>query len=97
LPDLEIESWYGQVSYRLSGFSDSEIIHRLEPVVRYGEFSISGHPELEEENAQNRLNAGLNYWLAPTIVAKAGLEWRDYTVPGVPDETLIQFQLGYGF
>ena len=97
LPDLEMEAWYGQVSYRLSGVSDSEIIHRLEPVVRYGEFSISGHPELEDENAQNRLNAGLNYWLAPTIVAKAGLEWRDYTVPGVPDETLIQFQLGYGF
>ena len=40
---------------------------------------------------------GLNYWLAPTIVARAGFEWRDYTVPGVRNETLIQFQLGYGF
>ncbi|WP_272990267.1 MULTISPECIES: hypothetical protein [Hyphomonas] len=97
LPDLRMEAWYGQLSYRLSGFSDSEVIHKLEPVVRYGEFSIRGHPELEEENAQKRLNAGLNYWLAPTIVARAGFEWRDYTVPGVRNETLIQFQLGYGF
>ena len=55
------------------------------------------HEDDDVRDAQNRLNAGLNYWLAPTIVAKAGLEWRDYTAPGVPDETLIQFQLGYGF
>ena len=97
LPRLKMEAWYGQLSYRLSDVTDSDMIHRLEPVIRYGEFDISGHPVLAEENAQNRLNIGLNYWLAPTIVTKAGLEWRDYKVPGVPSETRVQFQLGYGF
>ncbi|PHR62822.1 MAG: hypothetical protein COA47_01830 [Robiginitomaculum sp.] len=97
LPELGMEAWYGQVSYRLSKIGDSDFIHKLEPVIRYGEFRISGQNELEEENAQNRLNIGLNYWLSPTIVTKAGLEWRDFTVAGVDSETLYQFQMAYGF
>ena len=97
LPRLGMKAWYGQVSYRLSGLGDSSFIHNLEPVLRYGEFSISGQDELEEENAQNRYNVGLNYWLAPTVVTKAGVEWRDFKVPGIDSETLYQFQIAYGF
>ncbi len=97
LPRLGMKAWYGQVAYRLSGVGDSSFIHNLEPVLRYGEFRISGHDELEEENAQDRFNIGLNYWLAPTVVTKTGVEWRDFKVPGVDSETLYQFQIAYGF
>jgi hypothetical protein len=97
LPRLGMKSWYSQISYRLSGVGESNFIHNLEPVIRYGEFRISGHDELEAENAQDRFNVGLNYWLAPTIVTKFGLEWRDYKVAGVDSETRYQFQIGYGF
>ncbi len=97
LPRLGMEAWYGQVSYRLSNVGDSDFLHNLEPVIRYGQFRISGHDELEEENAQDRFNVGLNYWLAPTIVAKAGLEWRNFKVLGVDSEQLYQFQIAYGF
>jgi uncharacterized protein (UPF0335 family) len=97
LPKLSMESWYGQLSYRMSGVGDSNFVHNLEPVIRYGEYRLSGQDELEAENAQDRLNVGLNYWLAPTIVTKFGVEWRDYKVAGEQNETLYQFQIGYGF
>ncbi len=97
LPRLGMKAWYGQVSYRMSNVGRSDFIHNLEPVVRYGQFRITGHDVLREENAQDRFNVGLNYWLAPTIVTKAGLEWRDFKVAGVPSETLYQFQIAYGF
>ncbi len=97
LPRFGMKSWYGQLSYRLSSVGQSDFIHNLEPVIRYGQFRISGHDELEEENAQNRFNIGLNYWLAPTVVTKAGVEWRNFTFPGVSNETLYQLQIAYGF
>ena len=97
LPRLGMKAWYSQLSYRLSGVGNSAFIHSLEPVLRYGEFRISGQDELEAENAQNRFNVGLNYWLAPTVVVKNAIEWRDFTFPGVSNETLYQFQIAYGF
>jgi hypothetical protein len=97
VPVLDMEAWYGQLSYRLANVGDSDFIHRLEPVIRYGQFRVNGQDELAEENAQNRLNLGLNYWLSPSIVTKAGLEWRDFVVAGVDSETLYKFQVSYGF
>ena len=97
LPEMKMTSWYGQVSYRLANVGDSAWIHNLEPVIRYGQFRISGNDILEQENEQNRLNLGLNYWLAPTIVTRAGLEWRDFKLPGTMNETLYKFQIAYGF
>jgi len=97
VPTLDMEAWYGQVSYRLSNIDGSDFIKRLEPVIRYGQFRVRGQNELAIENAQNRFNIGLNYWLAPSIVTKVGLEWRDFTEAGVDSETLYQFQVSYGF
>ncbi|PCI53100.1 MAG: hypothetical protein COB36_13435 [Alphaproteobacteria bacterium] len=97
VPTLDMEAWYGQISYRLSNVGGSDFIKRLEPVIRYGQFRINGQDELAEENAQNRFNIGLNYWLSPTIVTKAGLEWRNSIVAGVDSETRYQFQVSYGF
>jgi len=97
VPTLDMEAWYGQVSYRLSNIDGSDFIKRLEPVIRYGQFRVRGQNELAMENAQNRFNIGLNYWLSPSIVTKVGLEWRDFTEAGVDSETRYQFQVSYGF
>ncbi len=97
LPQLGMEAWYGQISYRLSSISSSTALQKLEPVIRYGEFRITGQDELSAESSQNRFNLGMNYWVAPTIVTKFGLEWRDYQDLGVEDDTRYQFQISYGF
>ncbi len=97
LPTLNLEAWYAQLAYRLSGVSSHPVLKNIEPVVRYGEYTITGSDELRDENAENRLNLGLNYWLAPSIVAKGGVEWRDFKAAGKKSETLYQFQFAYGF
>ena len=65
-------------------------------MVRYGKFNISGNHHLEEENAQTRLNIGLNYWIAPSLVARIGYEQRKFLVEGIK-EKLILLQAAYGF
>ncbi len=94
---LELEAWYAQVAYRLSGVTEHPVLRNMEPVVRYGEYDITGSAELRDENAEKRINVGLNYWLAPSIVVKGGLEWRDFAAPGMGTEMLYQFQVAYGF
>lgn len=100
LPELELEAWYGQIAYSLSGLTDHKIISRFEPVVRYGEFRITGLEELAEEAAEERLDIGLNYWIAPSIVARGVAQLRDFTArhDDEPDsETRFLLQLAYGF
>ncbi|VAV98660.1 hypothetical protein MNBD_ALPHA06-282, partial [hydrothermal vent metagenome] len=58
---------------------------------------VNGQDELAAENAQNRLNLGVNYWITSTMVTKIGLEFRDFTTAGVDNETQYKFQVGYGF
>jgi len=99
LPEMEMEAWYAQIAYRLSGITDNKILQRFEPVVRYGEFRITGLDELAEEAAEERFNVGLNYWIAPSIVARGVVEWRDFTdrPVGETSETRYILQLAYGF
>lgn len=100
LSELELEAWYGQIAYSLSGLTDHKIISRFEPVVRYGEFRITGLEELAEEAAEERLDIGLNYWIAPSIVARGVAQLRDFTArhDDEPDsETRFLLQLAYGF
>lgn len=97
LPQLNMEAWYAQIAYRLSGLTDSPVLQNFEPVFRYGEFNIDGNEELEEENAEKRFNIGLNYWLAPSIVARGGIEWRNFQVPDKETETRFHLQFAYGF
>ena len=97
LPTLDMEAWYAQLAYRLSGVTDHPVLRKLEPVVRFGQYNIVGSNTLRMENAQDRYNIGLNFWLAPSIVAKGGVEWRDFKVSGIDTETLYQFQFAYGF
>ena len=100
LPELELEAWYAQIAYRLSEITDHEILQKFEPAIRYGEFKISGLDELAEEAAEKRLDVGLNYWIAPSIVARGVGQWRDFTDRHAGDpseETRFLLQLAYGF
>jgi len=95
-PTLTMKTWYLQLAYRLSEIATSPFLQRFEPVIRYGKFNISGHDELFEENAQKRLNFGLNYWIAPSVVARIGYERRKFLDDG-RIEKVFTLQGAYGF
>ncbi len=91
-----LKAWYAQAAYRLSQFSDNRHMGRLEPVVRYGQFRAEGNHELEEM-AQNNFYLGLNYWMAPSFVLRAGYEVKDFQDPDAANEKLFQLEASYGF
>jgi hypothetical protein len=94
--DSSWRAWYLQGSYRLSGFTDNVILGRFEPTVRYGEFILGGDIELAELS-EKRFDVGLSYWIAPSIVGKIGIGWRNFVDVNRADETLVKLQLSYGF
>lgn len=96
LEPVNWETWYAQVAYRLSGISDNPIVSKFEPVLRYGEFKVRVD-DILTSSSEKRWNVGLNYWAAPTIVIKAGVERRNFIVAGRTDETRYQLQFAYGF
>lgn len=96
LPKLTQKAWYAQIAYRLSELSDSPFIHRLEPAFRFGKVTAEGNHHLEE-HAHKRTNLGLNYWIAPSAVAKFSVEWRKFFDEETLDEFLVQLQVAYGF
>lgn len=98
-PTLKSTAWYVQVAYRLSGTAEFPAMANLEPTLRYGEFDIVGNDDLAM-HAQRRWDVGVNYWFAPSLVAKTVLQRREFTtrIPGdVTEETRLLFQVGYGF
>ena len=96
LEKLSMEAWYAQIAYRLPQLGNASFTEKLEPVFRYGEFRVEGSHHLEEQ-AHKRYNIGLNYWLAPSAVARVGLEIRRFFEEEVQNETLVQLQVAYGF
>lgn len=90
------EAWYAQAAYRLFGLSDNPILGKIEPVIRYGEFRVKIIDAFQLAS-EKRLNFGVNYWLAPTIVVKAGIERRNYFLASQADETRYKLQFAYGF
>jgi hypothetical protein len=87
-------AWYVQAAYRLAGLTDDPILRNFEPVVRFSQFSISGVNEFEE-NAENRWTIGLDYWIAPSIVAKLAYEHRDFLHQDNQDVARLQFAFGF--
>ncbi len=81
------KAWYGQVAYRVPG-------SRLEPVIRVGDLDIEGHFAGEGED---RIDVGLNYWIAPSAVVRIAVQDREFDEVGAEDEQLIQVQFAYGF
>jgi len=94
---LSWEAWYAQIAYRMSGISDSSFFQKLEPVVRYGRFTVEGDHDLEDELNEKRFNIGLNYWVSPSVVVKSAIEFRNYMASEREDDTRLQLQLSYGF
>lgn len=95
-PATDWQAWYVQAAYRLSGITDNRILGRFEPAVRYGQYKIKGNHELAEDS-EKRFNIGLNYWIAPSVVAKIGVEWRNFNDEDRKDDTTYMLQLAYGF
>ncbi len=95
-PNAKWRAWYVQAAYRLSGITSHPVLRNLEPVVRYGELKITGNDEFAESN-EKRFNVGLNYWFAPSAVARAMVEIRDFQDHDRKDENRFQMQIAYGF
>ncbi len=94
---LTWEAWYAQAAYRMSGVTDSDFVDKLEPVVRYGQYSSKGDLELREAISEKRFNVGMNYWLSSSVVVKGAVEFRNYLAATREDDTRLQLQLSYGF
>lgn len=50
-----------------------------------------------KEGEEKRINFGVNYLFAPSIVAKLSVELRDFFEADKEDETRVLFQIAYGF
>lgn len=87
IPSTDWTAWYAQLAYRISDT-------KLEPVIRFGELEVDG---FFEGDGESRVDAGLNYWIAPSAVLRADVQRREFDEPGADDETLIQLQFAYGF
>lgn len=100
LPELNLEAWYAQIAFSLSGVTSHPVLQKFEPAVRYGEYDVNGLDELAEEAAERRIDVGVNYWIAPSIVARGVVGWRDFTARPVGEpssETRYSLQFAYGF
>ncbi len=94
--NTEWTAWYVELAFRMSGLTEHSFVRNFEPVVRYGEYEVTGDHEAEEQS-EDRFNVGLNYWFSPSIVLKGSVEWRDFPSDEIEDETRTLFQLAYGF
>ncbi len=97
LPETEWTAWYLQGAYKLDAIVENPIANKLELVLRYGEFDIDGFEEFEEDGNEERLDVGVNYLLAPSLMFKLAVQRRDFTEPGRDDETRVLGELAFGF
>ncbi len=97
IPATEWEAWYLQLAYQLSGFTNAWFLQNLELVGRYGEFDIDGFNEFEEHGNEERFTAGINYLIAPSVIAKLAWESREFDEPGRKDEGRLLGQFAFGF
>jgi hypothetical protein len=94
IPATDWFNWYLQAAYRLSGLTEDPILSRFEPVIRYGQLHVSGFDGFRE-NDEDRFSVGLDYWFAPSVVAKAAYENRDFLHK--PTAHVFRLQFAYGF
>ncbi|HZD25897.1 MAG TPA: porin [Alphaproteobacteria bacterium] len=94
IPSSSWRAWFAQAAYRLSGLTSDPILGNVEPVVRYSQFHVSGLDDFKT-TAEDRWTLGVNYWFAPSLVAKAAVEQRDFH--NQSDEDLVRLQLAFGF
>ena len=94
ISDATWYAWYAQAAYRLAGVTDHRILRNFEPVIRYSQFTVSGPDEFKEKE-EKRWTVGFGYWFAPSIVAKAAYEMRNFSKK--EDEDVVRLQVGFGF
>jgi Phosphate-selective porin O and P len=94
IPATRWDNWYVQAAYRLAGLSDDPIVAKFEPVVRYSQFHVSGLDDFAE-GAENRWSFGLDYWFAPSVVAKVAYENQNYLSGTTVN--LFHAQAAFGF
>lgn len=97
-------AWYVQAAYRLSGLTRQAILKNFEPAIRYGRYSGKGHSGFLEANRsegigplEERISVGLNYYFAPSLVAKGSIDFRDFIDSTQSDDTRYLLQTSYGF
>ena len=94
IPGTTWHAWYAQAAYRLAGITDHQIWRNFEPVFRYSELSVSGFADFAAAE-EKRWTVGLDYWFAPSLVAKAAFEHRNFNHD--PNEDVFRLQLAFGF
>jgi hypothetical protein len=95
VPSTKWNLWYLQAAYRLSGVTDDPTLGKFEPVLHYGRYKVTGGALGGNDASEKRTTIGLNYWFAPTLVAKLDYEKNNYDFK--PKDNVIQAQLAYGF
>lgn len=94
IPGTTWNNWYVQGSYKLRGLTDAPIFSNLEPVIRYSQFHVKGFDDFQD-NEENRVSVGLDYWFGPSAVAKIAYEHRDFLHR--PNENDAHLQFAFGF
>lgn len=94
IPATTWNNWYVQASYRLAGISDDSIVRNFEPVFRYSQIHVNGFNNFAQ-NQENRWSAGMDYWFAPSIVAKIAYENRHFLNSGT--DNVFHAQVAFGF
>jgi len=94
IPATTWNNWYVQAAYRMAGLTDNPILGKLEPVIQYGQYDVSGFAPFTS-SSENRWSAGLDYWFAPSVVAKVAYENRDH--PHGTNDNLVHAQVAFGF
>jgi hypothetical protein len=94
IPSSTWRAWYLQAAYRLAGISSNPILKNVEPVIRYSQFHVTGLSNFKT-NEEDRWAFGLNYWIAPSAVAKVAYESKDFH--NKSDEDVFRAQIAFGF
>jgi len=94
IPATTWNNWYVQAAYRLAGLTSDPIIGNFEPVVRYSQLNVNGFYGFKE-GVEDRWSVGLDYWFAPSIVAKIAYENRQF--PSMPTANVFRAQVAFGF
>ncbi|MDE2462437.1 MAG: hypothetical protein KGO02_01795 [Alphaproteobacteria bacterium] len=94
IPATTWNNWYVQAAYRLAGVSDNPVIANFEPAIRYSQLHVDGFNGFKG-NEESRWSAGLDYWFAPSVVAKIAYENRHF--PHAATDNVFHAQVAFGF
>lgn len=83
VPGNRWRAYYLQLAYR---------IFKFEPVIRYGNYKT-----FQNYYRHRQVAIGLDYWFAPSIVAKVAYEFNSGQMHTINNDNRFLFQVAYGF